>query len=156
METGKRYTTESSGIPKTMVDTNVLIYAHDVDDPGKHERATLLIVELQDQNSIVVSTQVLNEFYHVVTRPKRAAPLSHEEAANIIRGVADAWEVIPLTPLITLRALDAVPRHSLSFWDALVWAAARQHGIGVICSEDFQHDQEIEGVRFVNPFQVEQ
>ena len=53
---------------------------------------------------------------------------------------------------MTLRALDAIPRHCLSLWDALIWAAARENGVRLIYSEDFQHGREIEGVRIVNPF----
>ena len=52
---------------------------------------------------------------------------------------------------MTLRA-DAIPRHCLSLWDALIWAAARENGVRLIYSEDFQHGREIEGVRIVNPF----
>ena len=40
----------------------------------------------------------------------------------------------------------------VSFWDALIWAAAREAKVGVVLSEDFQHGREIEGVVFVNPF----
>lgn len=53
---------------------------------------------------------------------------------------------------VTLRAVDAVAAHGLSFWDALIWAAARENGVGTIATEEFQHGREIEGVRFVNPF----
>jgi predicted nucleic acid-binding protein len=43
-------------------------------------------------------------------------------------------------------------RHGLSFWDALIWAAAHENGVPIIYSEDFQHGRELEGVRFINPF----
>jgi predicted nucleic acid-binding protein len=57
-----------------------------------------------------------------------------------------------LTRATTLRALEAIPRHGLSFWDALNWAAAKENGIPEVYTEDFQHGREIEGVRIVNPF----
>ena len=60
--------------------------------------------------------------------------------------------MLPLTPVLTFRALEAVPRYVMSFWDALIWAAAREHGITVIHTEDVQSAPEIEGVRYVNPF----
>lgn len=62
------------------------------------------------------------------------------------------WEVVLVTPAVILRALDGVPRHSLAFWDALIWAAARENGIGTIYSEDFQNGRTIEGVTLINPF----
>ena len=45
-----------------------------------------------------------------------------------------------------------MPRHGLSFWDALIWSAAVECSVGIIYSEDFQDGRELEGVRFVNPF----
>ncbi len=45
-----------------------------------------------------------------------------------------------------------MPRHGLSFWDALIWAAAAESGIPVIYTEDFQDGRNVEGVLFVNPF----
>jgi len=54
-----------------------------------------------------------------------------------------------LTSAITLRALDAIPTHGFSFWDALIWAAAKENGIPVVYTEDFQHGRDIEGVRII-------
>lgn len=48
--------------------------------------------------------------------------------------------------------VDAVARHGFSFWDALIWAAAREGGISTLDTEDFQHGRAIEGVRIVDPF----
>jgi predicted nucleic acid-binding protein len=96
--------------------------------------------------------QVLNELYAVTTRPHKPPALSHAKATQIIQELAGAAIVLPLTLAVTFRALDAMPRHSLSFWDALIWAAARENGVGVIHTEDFQDGREIEGVRFRNPF----
>jgi predicted nucleic acid-binding protein len=42
----------------------------------------------------------------------------------------------------------------LSFWDALIWAAAKENGIPVVYTEDFQHGRDIEGVRIINPFLI--
>jgi len=60
--------------------------------------------------------------------------------------------VVPLTQVLTFRALEATPRFALSFWDALIWAAAAEAGVPVLYTEDLQHGQEIDGVRIVNPF----
>jgi predicted nucleic acid-binding protein len=48
--------------------------------------------------------------------------------------------------------LDAILQHGFSFWDGLIWAAAKENGIPVIYTEDFQHGRDIEGVRIINPF----
>jgi predicted nucleic acid-binding protein len=52
----------------------------------------------------------------------------------------------------TYCAATLVPRHGLSFWDALIWAAAKMHGAEIVYTEDFQHWRDIDGVRIVNPF----
>ena len=64
----------------------------------------------------------------------------------------DLGDVLPLTGAATTVALTAVERDGLSFWDALIWATARDAGVPVVLSEDFQDGREIDGVRFVNPF----
>ena len=53
---------------------------------------------------------------------------------------------------MSIRALGAIQRNGLSFWDALIWAAAVENGIPVIYTEDYQDGREVEGARFVNPF----
>ncbi|MCC6443265.1 MAG: hypothetical protein IT210_07390 [Armatimonadetes bacterium] len=47
-----------------------------------------------------------------------------------------------------------MPRYSLSFWDALIWASARASGIQTIYIEDFQDGRLVEGVLFRNPFET--
>lgn len=134
------------------VDTNVLVYAYAVDTGMQHDVARELIRRLIRNERLVVSAQVLNEFYWVSTRPHRLSPLSHVATVAAISELALACDVVPLTEELTFRALDAMPKYGFSFWDALIWAAAKEHGADVIYTEDFQHDRVVEGVRFVNPF----
>lgn len=144
--------TASSGSSGEMVDTNLLVYAMDPGAGAKHTVAANLIGRLLGQRRLVLSVQMLNEFYAVATRAGKPPALSHQQAAQIVSDLAAACEVVPLTREVTLLPVDAVAAHGLSFWDALIWAAARENGIGTIYTEDFQHGREIEGVRFVNPF----
>src|SRR5262249_9570188 len=137
---------------RALVDTNIVVYAYATDDPAKHAIARSLLRSLSDTNLLVFSTQVLNEFCSTMLRPTRTPPWSISEVALVVRELAATGEVMPHTAAITLRALEAMPPHGLSFWDALIWAAARENGVGVIYTEDFQHGRDIEGVRFVNPF----
>ncbi len=59
---------------KTFIDTNVLIYAHDVDAGEKHRIAKAVLHGLWSDRTGVLSMQVLQEFYINVTR-KIAFPL---------------------------------------------------------------------------------
>ena len=83
-------------------------------------------------------------------RPSRPGRLAPEQLSVVLRELEALGEVVPVTASMTFRALGAMQRYGLSFWDALIWAAA-EDGIPVIYTEDFQDGREVEGVRFVNP-----
>lgn len=133
-----------------MLDTNILVYAYDPTASQKHAIALDLLRRLGPR--LVLSAQILNEFYVVATRAQRSPGLSHAVAAQIVADFAAAAQILPLTQHTTLRAVRAVSQYGLSFWDALVWAAASEYGVPVIYTEDFQHGRMIEGVTFTNPF----
>lgn len=138
--------------PMVLVDTNVVLYAHDPTDPFKHNVARALLRRLWGEGSLAYSAQVLNEFYSRAVRPGKPPSLSHEEAAEAVREMAASCEILPITASVVVHALDAVGRYQLSFWDALIWAVARENSIQIIYTEDVPGQQEIEGVRYVNPF----
>jgi predicted nucleic acid-binding protein len=139
---------------RVMVDTNILVYAHDPTDPLKHRTARDLIIDLVIREVMVMSVQVLNEFYVVATRPNKPPALSHAIAQTIIDDLVATTLVLPITAAVTMRALDAVPRHQLAFWDALLWASARENGITTLYTEDLPASNLVEDVRYVNPFAV--
>lgn len=144
--------TESSVTQMDMLDTNVLVYAYDTDESNKHEIAQQLLARSLMEKRLVLSVQALNEFYSVITRKNRAVQYTHEKACSILSHLASACAILPVTQQVTFRALDAVALHSMSFWDALIWAAAAENGISTVYTEDFQNDRVIEGVQFCNPF----
>lgn len=135
-----------------LVDTNIVIYAYDPNEAQKHERARALLQELSDAGRLVFSAQVFNEFCSVMLRPSNPAALTLDRIGEILRRLAATGRILPMTEAITLAALAGVSRHGLSFWDALIWAAARENGVKLVYTEDFPSAPEIEGVRFENPF----
>jgi predicted nucleic acid-binding protein len=137
---------------RALVDTNVVVYAYDLDDPRKHTVAQELIEHLSNHGRLVLSSQVFNEFCSVMMSPKRKTKLTPDQLVVILRELAATGEVVPNIPALTFRALAAMPRHGLSFWDALIWSAAVENNVTVIYTEDFQDGRIVEGVRFVNPF----
>lgn len=140
------------GAVRAITDTTVLIYAYSPAEPTKQERAEALIETLLVEKRLVLSTQVLNEFYNVATRAHKPPSLSHDDAVRALRRFEALCEVVPLTAAVTFRALDAVARYRFHFWDALIWAAAKENGVGIIYTEDVPSADVIEGVRYVNPF----
>ena len=107
-----------------------------------------MIDRLGATGELFLSAQVLNEFSAVSLR--RGTPVGDVRAA--VTRWRDLANVLPLEATATGAALEAVERHHLSFWDALIWATARDAKVSVILSEDFQHGREIDGVKFENPF----
>lgn len=134
---------------KTFVDTNVLIYAHDADAGPKHEIARGVLRELWGRRTGVLSTQVLQEFYVNVTR-EIATPLSKPSARAVVDGYT-VW-CVNTTPAEVSAAFRIEDEAGISFWDALIVAAARKAGATRILSEDLNPGQIIAGVRIEDPF----
>jgi predicted nucleic acid-binding protein len=133
-----------------LVDTNILVYAHDAGEKQKQARALGVLHRLNALNTARLSVQCLAEFFSVVRQGAKPR-LSLAEATVQLERFARAWPILELTASIVLEATRGVRQHQLSYWDAQIWASARLNQIPVIFSEDFQDRQTMEGVTFVNP-----
>ena len=134
---------------KSFVDTNVLIYAHDVDAGRKREIAQRVIRELWSERTGLLSTQVLQEFYVNVTR-KIASPISRESARAVVHAYASWCSVITLDEISAAFRIEEESR--LGFWDSLVIASAAKAGATRLLSEDMNPGQTVSGVRIEDPF----
>ena len=134
---------------KTFVDTNVLIYAHDIDAGRKRDIASNLLQKLWSERLGVISVQVLQEFYVNVTR-KISTPLSKTTA----RRVVDSYSVwcIETAPADILSAFRVEDESQIGFWDALIVASATKSGAVRILSEDLAAGRRIAGILIENPF----
>jgi predicted nucleic acid-binding protein len=135
---------------RTFLDSNVLVYSVDESpaEKAKHDRAVEVLSTQPD--SLVVSTQVLQEFYVVTTR-KLKPPLSAERAARAVRGIAKL-DVVAIDTQLVLSAIDTSHDAQLSLWDALIIEAASRAGCDRVLSEDLDEGQVIRGVTIHNPF----
>lgn len=129
-------------------DTNILVYAIDVDAGDKHETALDLIGRAV-ANDCVLTLQSLAEFFFVATRKGRLDPAL---ATAFVEDWRAVFPVRAATEDTLVEAIAAVRRDKMSFWDAMLWAVAREAGCRIVVSEDFQDGQALGGVRFVNPF----
>jgi predicted nucleic acid-binding protein len=134
---------------KTFVDSNVLIYAHDLDAKSKHETARSVLRDLWSQRTGVLSMQVLQEFYVNVTR-KIPTPLSKEAARVVVNSYA-IW-CTETTPTEIATAFRIEDESRIGFWDALMVASAVKSGAVRVLSEDLNAEQMIAGIRIENPF----
>jgi predicted nucleic acid-binding protein len=134
---------------KVFVDSNILVYAHDVDEPQKRQIAIRIFEDLWASKSGALSMQVLQEFYSIATR-KIARPLPKPIAREAVERLAP-W-CIETTPNEIVSAFRIEDTAKISFWDALIVAAAIKAGAEEILSEDMNAGQAIAGIRIVNPF----
>ncbi len=132
------------------LDTNLLVYAHDDCNPEKSAKAAALILSLADAGAGVISTQVLGEFFQVVTR-KLKPSLAPAAAADAMRAY-EVLRVVPIDTPMVHTAVEVVERHGIGYYDALIVAAAARAGCHTIHSEDLNAGQEYLGVTVRNPF----
>jgi len=135
------------------VDTNVLLYAHDLAAARKRDVAKNLLASLWGTRTGVLSTQVLAEFYVNATR-KLPRPMSASAARRILSRYS-TWPVHQVRPADIIAASELEERHRQSFWDALVLISAARAGAVRIVTEDMQHGLRIAGVEIVDPFRTE-
>lgn len=135
---------------RTFLDTNVLVYVFDDDAGPRQERAQSVLSEGAADGCHVVSTQVLQEFFVVVTR-KLERPMTHRDAAEAVSALA-CLPVVQLDAASVLAAIGRVERLQISLWDALIVQAAIEGGCAHLLTEDLQDGQVLDGVRVENPF----
>ena len=133
---------------RAFVDTNVFVYLYSSDDPAKRDVGRDLL--LNADMDLVVSAQVLNEFYVTVTR-KITSPLSPGDARDAVGSLAEL-EVVPVTRNLVVDALDAGQRYQLSHWDPLIVEAASRSGCEILFTEDLSSGSILRGVTITNPF----
>lgn len=136
---------------KVFLDTNILIYAHDLDAGIKHNIALQIVKDLWENKNGVLSTQILQEFYINVTK-KIPSPISPLEAREIIRAYL-SWNIKENHPMSIIRASEIEEKYRISFWDALVVVAAYEAKVDKILTEDLNAGQIIEGILIENPFE---
>jgi predicted nucleic acid-binding protein len=128
---------------KAFFDTNILVYVATSD--AKKQRAADCL-----GRGGVASVQVLNEFVHVAHGKLKHAWPQIELALEQFRATLD--EVVPITLNTHTSAVALARDHRLSFFDALIVAAALEAGCDTLFSEDLQHGRTIGTLRIENPF----
>lgn len=135
---------------RVFLDTNVLVYMFDHDTPVKREQAKRILVDAASAEVLVISTQVLQEFYVTVTR-KFKRPLPDADALAAVGGFSDLSVVQIDCPMIH-GAIEFSQQKHISFWDALIVQAALEAGCDRLLTEDLHTGWEIGRLRVENPF----
>jgi len=135
---------------KTFVDTNVLVYAHDLDAGEKHAIAIGIISDLWESGNGVISTQVLQELYVTLTK-KVSSPPKKSQVRRILNNYL-AWDLAVNNGETILQASEIEENYNISFWDAMIVSEAYSKNAAILLTEDLNEGQLIEGITIVNPF----
>lgn len=136
--------------PKTFVDTNILVYAHDPEASAKRVVAAQILEKLWANRRGVLSLQVLQEFYVVMSKKmdKKNPPRT---ATEILRDYS-VWEIATIQIEDLFEAITLQRTYQLSFWDSLIVRAAQVADCNLLLSEDFQEGMRIGRLEIINPF----
>jgi predicted nucleic acid-binding protein len=133
---------------KTFFDTNIFLYAQSSADLRKQALAQDLVDHYSNLNQLMLSTQVVQEFYSVGTR---TFALPRQQLKRAV-GTLLALPLILVGPSHILQAIQLEERYQISFWDALILAAAESGGAEVLFTEDLNHNQQYGPVLVRDPF----
>jgi predicted nucleic acid-binding protein len=134
---------------RSFVDTNIWVYAVDAADPAKQARARS-VLEPSGNRDLVTSAQVLGEFYWTVTR-KFADRVSESDAREMVDRMA-RLPVVPIDARLVSEAIAGSREWQVSYWDALILAAAETSGCQRLLSEDLSDGRAYRSVTVENPF----
>jgi predicted nucleic acid-binding protein len=138
-----------------LVDTNVLVYRFDPRFPEKQQRATALLRQGIEHDSLRIPHQAVIEFVAAVTRVRGAEGAPLLERPDALREAEEflaQFTVLYPSEGVLRAALRGAAAYELSWFDAHLWAYAEHYGLEEILSEDFEHDRLLGSVRIRNPF----
>ncbi|WP_296811682.1 PIN domain-containing protein [Thiocapsa sp.] len=129
------------------LDTNVLVYLFDGDEPAKQAIAERIF---RDDSGIRFSTQVLAEFYVTVTR-KLGRPMSPQQGLAAVQHLR-TYPVAVITQDLVTRGISRSIDSRISFWDGLIVETALAEKAHLLITEDLQDGWTIGSMRVWNPF----
>lgn len=133
------------------IDTNILIYAFSEDEKEKQAIANNLLVK--KNGSIIISTQVINEFSNILFKKFN---LSSDSVENVMLELDSNIPIVGFDITTQIKAIRLKEKYQLQFYDALIIATALENKCTYLFSEDMQHLQIIEQtITIVNPFKSE-
>lgn len=135
-----------------LIDSNILTYVFDADEPDKQRVCRELISDCWNRKrKYAVSVQNLSEFYVVVTS-KIKTPIPKKIANEFVSSIVKFhnWKVINFDADTVLSAIEINMEYGIHYWDAVLAATMKEHGIFSIYTED-QHFSKIPWLVALNP-----
>jgi predicted nucleic acid-binding protein len=125
------------------------VYTLDTYNKSKQKTARQTVKNIVEHDTAVISTQVLQEFYNICTTKLHLLPI---KAKEYMHNYSENFEVTQNSCAIIERGIDISIIAQISFWDALIIAAAEYAKCSAIVTEDLNDGQVINGIRISNPF----
>lgn len=135
------------------IDTNVLVYFVDRDDPAKHVEAVNLLDRLsREEEETVLLWQVAGEFLSCLRRWEREGRISRHDLFGHFDRLESMFRCVLPTQSVLRESIDLSSRYSLSHWDSMLLAACVAAGVRTLYSEDLSHGVNYRSVAVINPF----
>lgn len=141
-----------------LIDTNILVYAHNVDSPFYSKAKQLVDEAIEEEFPACYSTQNLMEFYSIITNSKRVErPLDQSSAVEVVTLYLQIGEIKLLSPSLDAyrRAIQLAEEYSISkaeIFDALLVATMEENGIEEILTANEGHFNNFSFIKITNPF----
>ena len=136
---------------KVFIDTNIFVYGA-LSDPqtlGKRRIVVNFLKELSDE--VIISTQIVNEFYITLLRNQIEDKLIQEK----VLGIIDSVELKAITLETIQLAWTLLPKYNLSYWDSLIVASALENGCKILYSENMHPNLVIDDkLQIINPINL--
>ena len=134
---------------KLFFDTNILFYSFDSSEANKQSIAQELLAHSISNDQGWISVQVLGEFFHATVIRQKL--MSAQDAEKAVLSLS-ALNVMDIDGPLVRSAISLHRKFETSYWDSLILASAKRCRASKLISEDFNHDQDYDGVMVVNPF----
>jgi predicted nucleic acid-binding protein len=146
---------------RILLDTNILVYAHDASSQPHIVSADLLTAAISGQFQAVLAEQNLLELYRILTNPvaMKNKPLSAAQAKELIENtyLKGVFQIVCPTEAILLQVLDlAVQKNitSAKIFDLRLAAIALSTQVDILATFNVQDFAGINGLTPLSPQQI--
>ncbi|MGN6295706.1 MAG: PIN domain-containing protein [Ginsengibacter sp.] len=132
---------------KYFIDSNILIYAHTMQDEKKKAIAHQILSLNQE---VLLNTQVINESINVFIKRFN---ISFVQIQKIVEEIIYYLPVRAIDENTIRLGLKIHNKYHYSYYDPLIISSTVQNECSVLYSEDLHHNQKIENtLTIINPF----
>jgi len=141
----------------TIVDANVLVYAHLRQSPYHAASESLLTRAQEDGLELCVASQVLAEFYSVITDPRKvSAPFSPDEAATAVERIIalPGMSILPVPTDVPARWVSLARERGTKrahVFDLQLIATMQANNVRRIYTYDRGHFSGFDGIEVLTP-----